>query len=624
MLARLPILLLFILPAFCMASDTLQLILDNENYLVEPHYLEILSDPSNALGIEDVLSLAYDQAFLPTTQAFPHPDNLDATYWIRFNFGGEPIYTNNWYLEVLCQTTSLVDFYYPDESGNYQLSQAGMDLPFHNREFLHKNFVFDLPATRKYPTCYLKIKTENPVHFLFKIRSDNYFIQYSLTEYFVLGLFYGILLIMAIYNLVLYFSIRERFYLYYVLYVLSCMLISFEDGLAFQYLWPDSPGFNQFLYRYSPGFFLVCFAAYANAFLEFDRVWPRFYRWSWGIVGFSVIYFIIREQITHEAWIIPIYVIPFLVLYGASIWRWRSGFPGARFFVIAFSFTIVGVIITALRRNTSLEWDNLALVYTLNYGLVLEVVLLSVAQGEKFRLAKKNQESAQQTMIENLQELNQVKEAINQEIEQKVELQTSEIIEQKDLIEQQNEQLANANHKLQSQSQEIHRINQLLDVENQELRGNVKALTRARVFAREVDFGEFQSFFPDDDACYEYLARLKWENRYSCQRCQNDKYTKGQGHLARRCTKCGASESVTAHTLFHRLHFPILKGFYLLFLVYANKGNISATELSEIVDLRYQTCWKFSKKVQDKLKQISPEEEDSQNQHDGWSHLILQ
>ncbi|MEL7342386.1 MAG: IS1595 family transposase, partial [Bacteroidota bacterium] len=180
------------------------------------------------------------------------------------------------------------------------------------------------------------------------------------------------------------------------------------------------------------------------------------------------------------------------------------------------------------------------------------------------------------------------------------------------------------NRKLQTQSQEIQRINQLLDVENQQLRGNVKELTRARVFAREVDFGEFQAFFPNDAACYEYLARLKWENGYACHRCGNTKYTNGQGHLARRCTKCGANESATAHTLFHRLHFPILKGFYLLFLVYANKGNISATELAEIVDLRYQTCWKFSKKVQEKLGQVSDEEDSSTQAGDGWSRLILQ
>ncbi|MEM6346985.1 MAG: 7TM diverse intracellular signaling domain-containing protein [Bacteroidota bacterium] len=606
------------------ATDTLQLQFDNENYLLEPQYFEILSDPEHALSIEDVILPHYAQQFHLSDDPFPHPEDLDHTYWIRFQFGGEAIYDNNWYLEVLCQTTTLVEFYYPDESGSYHQRSAGMQYPFAEREILHKNFVFDLPATQKYPTCYLKIKTENPVHFLFKIRSDNYFIRYSLTEYFVLGLFYGILLIMGIYNLVLYFSIRERFYLYYVLYVISCMLISFEDGLAFQYIWPNHPELNQFFYRYSPAIFLLCFTAYANAFLELDQAWPRFYRWFLGLVGFSIVYFVVREQVTHEPWAIPVYLIPFLVLYGASIWRWRSGFPAARFFILAFSFTIVGVIITALRRNASLEWDNLALVYTLNYGLVLEVVFLSVAQGEKFRLAKRSEEAAQQTIIQNLQEVNQIKEAVNQEIERKVELQTSEIIAQKNLIEQQNEQLAAANRKLQSQAEEISRINQLLDVENQELRGNVKELTRARVFAREVDFGEFQSFFPDDEACYAYLERLKWENGYQCHRCGNDKYTKGQGHLARRCTKCGTNESATAHTLFHRLHFPILKGFYLLFLVYANKGNISATELSEIVDLRYQTCWKFSKKVQDKLKQVSAGEEPDTSQNDGWSHLILQ
>ncbi|MEL6589504.1 MAG: 7TM diverse intracellular signaling domain-containing protein [Bacteroidota bacterium] len=614
----------FLLGGSMYALDTLKLHYDNENYLVEPHYLEILRDSSNQLRIEEVITHTYSNLFQPTNQKFPHPENLDDTYWVRFRFGGEAFYDNTWYLEVLCQTTSLVEFYYPDEAGNYQMYRSGMQFPFEERQFEHKNFVFELPATQPYPLCYLRMQTENPVHFLYKIRSDNYFIGYSLAEYFILGLFYGILSIMAIYNLVLYFSIRERFYLYYVLYVISCMLISFEDGLGYHFIWSDLPELNQFFYRFSPALLLLCFTAYANAFLEFDQVWPRFYRWFWGLVGFSLFYFVVREQLTHAPWRIPIYLIPFLVMYGASIWRWRQGYAVGRFFVLAFSFTIVGIIVTALRRNSSLEWDNLILVYILNFGLVLEVVFLSIAQADKFRRTKEEREEAQQGMIQNLQELNRVKEAINQEIEQKVDQQTGEIIAQKNLIEQQNRQLAEANRKLQTQSREIQRINRLLDVENQQLRGNVKELTRARVFAREVDFGEFQSFFPNDAACYEYLARLKWEHGYTCQRCGNTKYTKGQGHLARRCTKCGTNESATAHTLFHRLHFPILKGFYLLFLVYANKGNISATELSEIVDLRYQTCWKFSKKVQEKLGQLSDEEEASAQSGDGWSRLILQ
>ena len=606
-----------------MGQDTLFLHSTEENYLIEPQKMAILVDPTNQLGIRDVLLADYDSTFRPTSQKFPHPEDMDATYWIRFTFGGEALKSNTWYLEMLCQTTTEVAFFYPNANGSYSMRESGMKYPFSRREFKHKNFVFELPATEPFPTCYVRVKTTNPVHFLYKIRTDNYFIGYSLAEYFYLGLFYGVLLIMGIYNLVLYFVIRERFYLFYVLYVISCMLISFEDGLGFHFFWPDSPGFNQFAYRYSPVIFLICFTAYANAFMEFDQVWPKFYRWFMGLVGFSVIFFVIREQISNAAWQVPIYLIPFLVLYIAALWRWRRGYQEGRFFVIAFSFTIVGIIITAMRRNTIIEWDNLALVYTLNFALLVEIVLLSFAQGIKFRLTKARQQQAQEAMITNLQELNQIKEKINLEIEQKVELQTREITVQKNLIEQQNEQLASANRKLQTQAAEIQRINRLLDQENQELKGNVKELTRARVFAREVDFAEFQGFFPDDNACYHYLAKLKWEKGYACQRCGNSKYTEGQQPYSRRCSKCGSSESTTAHTLFHRLHFPILKGFYLLFLVYANKGNISATELAEIVDLRYQTCWKFSKKVQEKMKTVSLEENDDP-QIDGWSALILQ
>ncbi|MEL7535074.1 MAG: hypothetical protein AAFN10_27475, partial [Bacteroidota bacterium] len=70
-------------PTLCLATDTLQLRFDNENYLLEPRYLEVLGDPENRLTIEDITSPVYSEQFSLTNQAFPHPEDLDASHWIR-------------------------------------------------------------------------------------------------------------------------------------------------------------------------------------------------------------------------------------------------------------------------------------------------------------------------------------------------------------------------------------------------------------------------------------------------------------------------------------------------------------------------------------------------------------
>ncbi len=67
----------------------------------------------------------------------------------------------------------------------------------------------------------------------------------SLNESLNLGLFFGIMLIMGLYNLFVFISVREIYYLLYVCFVF-CMVIFVASlkGLSFQYLWPHSVQWN--------------------------------------------------------------------------------------------------------------------------------------------------------------------------------------------------------------------------------------------------------------------------------------------------------------------------------------------------------------------------------------------
>lgn len=108
---------------------------------------------------------------------------------------------------------------------------------------------------------------------------------------------------------------------------------------------------------------------------------------------------------------------------------------------------------------------------------------------------------------------------------------------------------------------------------------------------------EFQSQFPDDDACYQYLASRKWSNGFKCEKCGHHHYCKGKQKYTRQCTKCRHQESPTSNTLFHKVKFPILKAFYIVYFISTNKKGISSTELSRKLSLRQKTCWSFKRKV---------------------------
>ena len=113
---------------------------------------------------------------------------------------------------------------------------------------------------------------------------------------------------------------------------------------------------------------------------------------------------------------------------------------------------------------------------------------------------------------------------------------------------------------------------------------------------------EFQERFPNDEACFEYLVELKWENGFECPHCGHKNYCKATRTYDRQCTSCNRTVSPTSQTLFHQLKFSILKAFYIVYYVSTSKKGTSSTELSRKLGLRQKTCWAFKQKVMKAMK----------------------
>ena len=113
---------------------------------------------------------------------------------------------------------------------------------------------------------------------------------------------------------------------------------------------------------------------------------------------------------------------------------------------------------------------------------------------------------------------------------------------------------------------------------------------------------DFQGQFPDDKARMNYLSNVKWAGGFICPQCSNTKYCKGDKEHIRQCTKCNYLASPTSGTLFHKVKFPLLKAFYIVYYISTNKKGISSTELSRKLGLRQKTCWLFKQKVMQAMK----------------------
>lgn len=115
---------------------------------------------------------------------------------------------------------------------------------------------------------------------------------------------------------------------------------------------------------------------------------------------------------------------------------------------------------------------------------------------------------------------------------------------------------------------------------------------------KELSRTEFEEVLGTTEQCLEYLSKMKWSDGYECQKCGNERYIAGKGMFSRRCKGCGYDESVTAHTLFHKVKFGMDKAFGMLYDISTSKKGASSIWLAERYGIKQQAAWLFRHKIQ--------------------------
>jgi transposase-like protein len=108
---------------------------------------------------------------------------------------------------------------------------------------------------------------------------------------------------------------------------------------------------------------------------------------------------------------------------------------------------------------------------------------------------------------------------------------------------------------------------------------------------------EFRDWFPDEDACVEYLESLRWPDGFACPLCKSDGWRIAQRQMWM-CAGCGRKTSVTAGTIFHRSRTPLSTWFAAAWLVTSSKNGISALNLQQQLGFgSYETAWTWLHKL---------------------------
>ncbi|WP_176215233.1 diguanylate cyclase [Cytobacillus gottheilii] len=380
-------------------------------------HLQVYVD-SNDLTSDQILD-RQDQ-FVPFSQADIDGDIADLNYWIKIDMQNTSDREKELLLEIKKPHLSLVSFY-SDNNGSLDLQETiGYSLPFDNRTIKHRNLVFPLhlDSSENLHTYYLKIETDSFFQAPVTLWTPVAFSAQHSDSQMMFGLFYGIMIAMMIYNSFLYLSLREKTYLYYILFIAGFTTMqAIWDGYAFEWLWGDYPWWalrsNAFFILFTSLFGLL----FAKHFLQLKSIAPRLDKWVLIFTAICSVSLIIPfifpiGVATMASTVIATIFAVFIILI---IMKVRLRTREARFFIAAWSLLLIGVLANLLAAYQLLPLNALTL-FAPKIGMVVEVLVLSFGLGDKIKRVtiEKEQESKKyymQTLMQNFfKQMSSIKE----------------------------------------------------------------------------------------------------------------------------------------------------------------------------------------------------------------------
>ncbi|MGD9057317.1 MAG: SpoIIE family protein phosphatase [Desulfobacterales bacterium] len=391
----------FLLPAGSSASEqVLQLKSTTDRYYLGP-YVHVLEDRQKNLTIHDVSSPPISAQFVRHTAKLLDLGLNSYAYWIRFTV--LPSETPQKWL-LFFGWPSTIDYarlYTPKiDDDRWIVKEMGRMLPS-GPDLLPSrpaDFLTDRRAFQPV-TVYLRVESLEVKQLPLQIITPEFYQRKSKLRLLWFGVYYGIMLAMFLYNLIMFISLREFNRLYYLLYLLSMAFIYFiGNGLWWEFFAPGSH-LNRFLIL-----IFICFAYiwgifFAKTFLIAHKNTPFFDKVLSALIVYSLILVTMVPLVNKAGLALAVFsqgiIVPPAFLL-AGIAAWKNGFRPARFFLIAFAILALSVIYESMVTFGILPYFT---PYSSQIASAVEVILLQLALADRIKTISQEQDRIKHSLF---------------------------------------------------------------------------------------------------------------------------------------------------------------------------------------------------------------------------------
>lgn len=360
--------------------------------------IELLEDSDGQLRITDLADPAVQARFQPAAGRTSVGQSRNP-WWIKVSLQRGQAAPSQWWLEVGAVTLLDLQLFLPDEQGQWQIRQAGERVSFNaGRDHDYRRAVFGLPPLDDQPlTFYLRTYDPAGNSFPLRIWQLHDLEQLAKREHLVLGLIYGVILALLLYNLFILLALRDPAYFWYVLTMAaSLVFIASMSGHGFQYLWPDG-AVPRWLDRITlPILVSMGILRFAQVLLS-TRTTLRIahhilsaclavYLFALGLnlAGY-------RSETGVLIGLIPLVTVPTLLL--SAVIRWRQGFIPALFYLLGYGSVLLSFVILVLRAAGVVQPGE-STAYLFPLAVAAEAILFSFALAYRIQILKQEKADA--------------------------------------------------------------------------------------------------------------------------------------------------------------------------------------------------------------------------------------
>jgi len=410
--------------------------------------------------IDDVSVSSFQDRFIDLKN-YERLDPKDGEVWLKIKVYNPDDYEQEIVLESSTSYLPKMDLYYREPDGRWQRWAGGQSVAPLDRQIVSRAFAYVLRLQpKKVNTYYMHVKSLGQYTPRFLVWHSSYHFFYAKrVEWYWIGLFFGALLALLLYNMYSLIILWRKDTFYYTLFLLcyAFLLIFGQDLYIFI--------FNDLSLLLRNSIILSLYAVasalltgFTIEFLELKRIYPRFTKVIFSYVAFTCFISLLTisslclqayypgnisliqiRNVFLSVYFLLVFSLAF-VFSGTSAFAYFKGIRQARLYFFSFGIFFLAVIPTLLYNIGFREADPTDEFY-INMGAGVQLVLLSIGLADRFRLMRIDKERAQRDALREAKRHQKLQQTYTKQLELEVSERTKTLRESLSEIEALNENL---------------------------------------------------------------------------------------------------------------------------------------------------------------------------------------